>query len=274
MLLNHGKTVLWLVGLTLLQCAATGAQQREKSPPPLREEPLLAAEAATLRHIPLGLTVRNEDALPATSRLRPGDHVIIGATQFAAIHKLPKGVIKILFLHGNSAVPDSEEWRKAVAAADMLSLDDTRDVEAAKFLRKTADQFGKKVLLAPTGVVAEAVGRDMAPYGDVFLIQAQHWLQEDTSRELGPFCDKVHQLATEFRKANPKLQIWVQVGRRLDRGGGNAGLFVHAFARLKATHPEDLQTMHPFIGGGSAPKPGHGRAALEQFLDAIRPKGV
>ena len=61
------------------------------------------------------------------------------------------------------------------------------------------------------------------------------------------------------------------MGRKLERSGGTAGLFIHAYARLKATHPEDLQMMHPFIAGGPDPKPGHGFAALEQFLDALRP---
>jgi len=269
------KSGIALTGLILSLARAEGAQFTPENPAPMREEPLMAEEAATLGDLPLGLTLRgNERATEiAMTRLRPGDHVIVGANVVSLVAQLPKGLIRVLFVPSKDmSVMKTPEWQSALQAADMFSMDDTKDVEAAKTLRAAADQYGKKVLLAPTGEVTDKVGKEMAPYGDEYLLQAQRWLQEDTSRELTAFCDKVHQLVGEIHKSNPKAVIWVQVGRKLERSGGTAGLFIHAYARLKATHPEDIQMMHPFIGGGDNPPPGHGFAALEQFLDALRPK--
>jgi|GEM_PF-1029777 len=236
-----------------------------------REEPVEQADVAALKDLPLGFTIRDSSFLELVrTYLRTNDHVVVPARQVELIHKIPTAVTKVLFLPSRRELLETEAYQKAIKAADMLSTDDTRGVEEAKYLRQIADRHGKKTVLGPTGRDAERVAKEMAPFGDVFVIQAQRWLQEDTSRELKPFCDNVHRIAAAIRAGNPKAIIWVQVGRRMERGGGNAGLFFHAYARLKATHPEDLQAMHPFIAAMNA-RPEHGMAALKQFLRDLRP---
>jgi len=64
------------IPLILLLAPAAHAQRSEPEMAPLREEPLLAEEAAAVADLPLGLTIRNNEraAELAMTRLRKGDH--------------------------------------------------------------------------------------------------------------------------------------------------------------------------------------------------------
>jgi hypothetical protein len=265
--------------MAVLLAAAPGTRAAEKpkmgnpAPIPLREEPLEMAEAAALAGLPLGICVWSEDLFDLVAPyLRPGDHLIIGTSQLAVMDRVPKGVFTVLFLPQQHERIETAAYPKAIRAADALAMDDTPGLDQVKWIRQVADKYGKRAVVNPTGEDVQRLGGQMAPSADIFLIQAQRWLVEDRSRQLEPFCQKVHAVAEPLRKANPKVQIWVQVGRKLQYGGGNAGLFVHAFARLRTTHPEDLAHMQVFIAKAPDTQPGHGRQALQEFLAAVRPK--
>jgi hypothetical protein len=257
--------------------AIASAQGAEKPaapkavPTPLREEPLEKLETAAIADLPLGVCVWTEELFKlAAPYLRAGDHLLIGTSQLALVDCIPKGIYKTLLLPRRHELVEAAAYQQAIRAADALGMDDTPDLAQVKWIRQMADKYGKKTLLLPTGEDVQRLGTEMAPYADIFLIQSQRWLVEDRSRELRPYCDKVHSVANTLRQANPKLQIWIQVGRKLEYGGGNAGLFAHAFARLRAEHPEDLAHGQVFISKAPDTQPGHGRQALLEFLEAVR----
>jgi hypothetical protein len=251
----------------------SGAFAAPRAAVPLREEPLDKAEAAAIADLPVGTCLWTEEIFTLTKPyLRPGDHVVVGTSQLALMDRIPQGVYRVLFLPKPHEQAESPAYQQAIRQADALSMDDTPGLEAARWIRQMADKHGKKALLNHTGEDVQRLGAQMAPLADIFKIQAQRWLVEDRSRDLRPFCDKVHAMAETLRKANPKVQIWVQVGRKLEYGGGNAGLFAHAFARLRAAHPEDLAHMQVFVPKAPDTQPGHGKQAWVEFLSAIRAK--
>ncbi len=266
-------SLVLIFGIVAAVTAADKGAKRKVAPIPLREEPLDMTEAAAIADLPLGICIWSEELFNLVRPyLRKGDHLVVGTSQLAIMDRIPEGVYKVLFLPRQHSLIDTAEYQKAIARADALSMDDTPSVEQAKWLRQMADKYQKKALINPTGEEVQRVGDQMAPYGDIFKIQAQRWLVEDASRDLKPFCDKVHRVAESLRQANPKLQIWVQLGRKVQYGGSNAGVLVHGFAKLRASHPEDVIHGQIFIEKAPDTQPGHGKQALVEFLQAVRPK--
>jgi hypothetical protein len=268
------RVLFYVLFLLAVIAPARGAEKPAKAkavPTPLREEPLDKLEAAAIADLPLGICVWTEELFQlAAPYLRAGDHLLIGTSQLAIVDRAAQGIHKTLLLPRRHELAETAAYQRAIRAVDALGMDDTPDLEQVQWVRRMADKYGKKTLLLPTGEDAQRLGAEMAPYADIFLIQSQRWLVEDRSPELRLYCDKVHAVANRLRQANPKLQIWIQVGRKLEYGGGNAGLFAHAFARLRATHPEDLAHGQVFISKAPDTQPGHGRQALQEFLAAVR----
>jgi hypothetical protein len=79
-------------------------------------------------------------------------------------------------------------------------------VGSVRRMRALADQYGKKLALGPDHDFALSAGPAMAPYVDIFVLQIQRVQTEpDTVR------DFVLPLVSEIHKANPNVQISVQV---------------------------------------------------------------
>jgi hypothetical protein len=268
------RILLALLILMAADVVLDGAEHpkvRKVASTPLREEPLDKAEVTAIKDMPVGVCLWTEELFNLSSPyLRTSDHVIIGTSQLALVERIPAGVLKVLLLPRRHELAETEAYRNAMRAADALAMDDTPDVDQAKWISVMAGNYHKKALLLPTGEDVQRRGAEMAPYADLFLIQAQRWLVEDRSHNLESFCSKVHAVAENLRKANPKVQLWVQVGRSLQYGGGNAGVFVHGFARLRAVYPEDLSHMQVFAPKAPDTQPGHGQQALKEFLQLVR----
>ena len=225
--------------------------------------------------MPVGFTLRGKDTNTdwlqlAKDHLKSGDHVVIPSASYQLIHQIPSGLIKVLFLPSVSkgGFDETADWIKAIQATDYLSIDDTKPDEV-DYLVTIASKYNKKVLLGMTGKNAEVYGQQMVKSADAVLIQAQKWFIDDSSVDLNQFTTQVHQTIALMKSANPKLEFWVQVGRREDRGGGTADDFIRAYTTLKSKYPSDFQVMHPFITATAEPGSKQGAEALVEFLKAL-----
>lgn len=165
---------------------------------------------------------------------------------------------------------ETAEWLKYIEAADYLSSDDTTGVEEAAQIRKVADKYGKKVVIGSTGRVTSEIGDQMAKYGDVYVIQAQKWHEEDSSPNLDSFLNTLKTAVEKVKSGNPNISIWIQIGRRFERGGGTSEDFVKAYAAVLKTYPNYIDAMHPFIAGDAPEGSGSGSEALFKFVETYR----
>jgi hypothetical protein len=105
----------------------------------------------------------------------------------------------------------------------------------------------------------------------VFTIQSERWLVEDKSADKHEWLEHVSKWTAVVRKANPKCQIFIEIGRRLDRGGGTAAEWLEAYARLYQRDPHSFDGMYPFITRQASEDPQQGIGALKQLLAWLRP---
>ena len=228
-----------------------------------------------IAEMPVGFTLRGKDKNTdwlqlSKDHLKSGDHVVIPSASYQLVHQIPSGLIKVLFLPSMSrgGLNETDDWIKAIQATDYLSIDDTKPDEV-DYLVTIASKYNKKVLLGMTGKNAEVYGPQMVKSADAVLIQAQRWFIDDSSADLNQFTTQVHQTITLMKSTNPKLEFWVQVGRREDRGGGTADDFIRAYTTLKSKYPSDFQVIHPFITATAEAGSKQGVEALLEFLKAL-----
>lgn len=228
-----------------------------------------------INEMPIGFTIRGKDKNTdwlqlAKDHLKSGDHVVIPSASYQLIQQIPAGLIKVLFLPSISrgGLNETADWTKAIQSSDYLSIDDTKP-EEVDYLATVAKKYDKKVLLGMTGKNAQVYGQQMVKSADAVLIQAQKWFIDDSSADLSQFTNQVHQTITLMKSTNPKLEFWVQMGRREDRGGGTADDFIRAYTTLKSKYPDDFQVIHPFITATAEPGSNQGAEALLEFLKAL-----
>lgn len=124
-------------------------------------------------------------------------------------------------------------------------------VGSVRRMRALADQYGKKVALGPDRAFALSDGVAMAPYVDMFVLQVQRAQTEpETVREF------VVPLARELRRANPNLEISVQI-----RTEGDVKALADLLASLKPelngvsilTSPETVPVAEALVAELRAP---------------------
>lgn len=116
----------------------------------------------------------------------------------------------------------------------------------------------------------DAAVTQLSRHCDVFVIQAERWLVEDKSPDKPDFTSKVVRLSKAIREGNPNCRIFVEAGRRLDRGGGTADEFIHAFALLHAKDPQIFDGMYLFITRQPTTDNKQGLGALRQMIAWMR----
>jgi hypothetical protein len=77
-----------------------------------------------------------------------------------------------------------------------------------------------------------------------------------------------------IRKANPQCEIFIELGRRLDRGGGTADELLRALALLCEKDPGSFDGFQPFITRQSTDDPKQGIGALYHLMAWLRPEAI
>jgi hypothetical protein len=94
---------------------------------------------------------------------------------------------------------------------------DNNDVVGAiKKAAQAADQQGLKFVAAPSRAYTNTYGTQIAPFADIYLIQAQS-LQE---RGVKSYSDYVHSIVPKLKKSNSDLEITVQVSTKRPNAPG------------------------------------------------------
>jgi len=163
-----------------------------------------------------------------------------------------------------------------MARAKAISLFETSEPDEQIKKAQEVHAQGKLYSAAPTGERLltwgpETVGR-LAKSTDVFTIQAERWLVEDQTPDKKEFLKNVLANAKVIRAANPQCKILIELGRRLDRGGGTADQWIHALALLYAADPNSFDGFYPFVTRQPTKDPKQGFGALRQTVAWLRGK--
>jgi hypothetical protein len=232
-----------------------------------------AATLEALRRKRLGYNLQADNAALWEATARDNDLAKVGPQGYLAAELVSRGIIGLQYpAEGGHLSPPSSALEKR-ARATMLTeqADPASLVEAAR----KAHALGKEFFTAPTGERLETWGpeqvAEVARSSDVFTIQSERWLVEDQSADKHEWLDHVLKWTTVVRKANPQCQIFIEIGRRLDRGGGTAAQWLDAYARLYQRDPQSFDGMYPFITRQASEDPQQGLGALKQLLAWLRP---
>ena len=137
---------------------------------------------------------------------------------------------------------------------------------------------GKKFTAAPTGEHllswGEAKVGELAKHVDLIVIQAERWMYEDSSPGKPDYVSKVLRFSRAIRKANPQCEIFIEVGRRLDRGGGAADDMLRALALICEKDPGSFDGFQPFITRQDTDDSKHGLGALYHLMAWLRPEAL
>ena len=204
---------------------------------------------------------------------RPDDLLKVDPGGFNAAAFVTRGVIALQ--------PPAEGGRRPqpspdlIAKAKALMLFESSEPEDQVRKAREVRAKGKQFAVAPTGERLLQWGpekvAEIAKAADVFTIQAERWLYEDKSADKKDFLEKVLTFTHVIRKANPRCRIFIELGRRLDRGGGTADQWLHALALLYAKDPNSFDGFYPFITRQPTNDPKQGFGALRQVVAWLRP---
>ncbi|MCX7013644.1 MAG: hypothetical protein NTW86_13990 [Candidatus Sumerlaeota bacterium] len=162
-----------------------------------------------------------------------------------------------------------------MARARSLSLSEKAELDDLIKKGREVHAQGKQFSVAPTGERLLSWGpekvAELAKVADVFKIQAERWLIEDQSPDKKDFLGKVLTFTPVIRKANPRGRIFIELGRRLNRGGGTADQWVHALALLYEKDANSFDGFYPFITRQATSDPKQGFGALRQMVAWMRP---
>lgn len=196
----------------------------------------------------------------------------VGPRGYAAAENLTRGYIVVQYPPDDSseAGPSEPLLSKAQAITAAESLEPNQILDEANWVHKTGKQF----VVAPTGARLLRWDEDtlstIAQNSDVFIIQAQRWLVEDKSPYKEDFVSKVLMFSQIIRKANSNCKIFVEIGRRVDRGGGTAQEWIEALGYLYAADPNSFDGIYLFVTLQPAGS-NQGLGALEDMVALLRP---
>jgi len=232
-----------------------------------------AATLEALRAKRLGYNLQPDNAALWEATARADDFAKVGPQGYQAAELISRGYIALQYppAAGRLPAPSAELEKKARATTLSEQADPDSLAEAARKVHSK----GKDLISAPTGQRLEDWGPErvgeVAHSSDVFVIQSERWLVEDQTADKHEYLDHVLKWTAVIRKANPKCQIFIEVGRRLDRGGGTAAQWLDAYARLYGRDPHSFDGMYPFITRQPTDDPKQGIGALKQLLAWLRP---
>jgi hypothetical protein len=160
-----------------------------------------------------------------------------------------------------------------VAKSSAITPDESAEPDQILSKAKEVHDLGKAFVVAPTGARLERWGSEtisqIAENAEVFIIQAQRWLVDDTSPGKETFISKVLAVSAAIRKANPECKIFVEVGRRADRGGGTAEQWINAMALLYQENPTSFDGIYLFITRQATDQE-QGIGALQEMTSWLR----
>jgi hypothetical protein len=231
------------------------------------------ATLQALRAKSLGYNLQDDNLGLWEAAARADDLAKVGPLGYSAAELATKGYIAVEFPREGGRMPQPSA--ALLAKAKALTLAESLEADALSEKAREIHARGKQLAVAPTGALLLAWGPEkvsqLARQADLFVIQAERWLVEDESADKRDFTEKVLTFSRAIRQGNPKCRIFIEVGRRIDRGGGTADHWLHALALLYAKDPNSFDGIYPFISRQPSEDPHQGIGALRQMLAWLRP---
>lgn len=220
----------------------------------------------------LGYNLNRDNYQLWQATAREGDLVKIGQSGYNFAEKLDTGFFVIQFPPEGSASPGPSE--SLMRRAQSITAPETLEPHQILAEAERARALGKKFVVAPTGARLlrweDSTLREIAQKSDVFIIQAQRWLVEDTTPNKENFVSRVVMLSEAIRDANPNCKIFIQVGRKAERGGGTADEWIDALGHLYTAAPTSFDGIYLFITYQPT-TPDQGFGALKDMVALLRP---
>jgi hypothetical protein len=250
---------------------ATAASPAQSTPGTLPSIPADVLDGLRQKAIGYNIDSTVIDFWNATAH--PDDLAKVGPQAYSIASRITKGII-VLQNPANTAAsgPSSDLVSKAKA----LTIDESVEPHTIIAQGQEARNTGKLFVVAPTGARLLRFTPDqvaqIAKVSDIFIIQAERWLVEDTSPTKATFIGNVLKFSNEIRAANPQCKIYIEVGRRLDRGGGTADQWIQALSLLYQKDPQSYDGIYLFITRQANDDPNQGIGALHLMIAWLRPQ--
>jgi hypothetical protein len=206
------------------------------------------------------------------STARIDDLVKIGPSNYEVGEQISKGFKVLQYPPEESINPGPSKF--LLDQVDAITV--AEDLEPNQILVAAGEvhEMGKQFVVAPTGSRLLrwdlATLQSVAAEADVFVIQAQRWLVEDLSPGKDALIGNILHFSAILRESNPEIKIFVEVGRRADRGGGTAEEWLHALSLLYQAEPGSFDGVYLFITRQET-GPDQGYGALKDMVSALRP---
>jgi hypothetical protein len=256
---------------------AKARQKLQTIAPPPADIP--AATLEKLRAKSLGMNLQDDNLALWEIAARSNDFVKVGALGYRAAELVTRGRIRL-----QPPQPGAKGSRmpgpspKLMEKAWGLNLNEQATPEDQIRMADAAHATGKKFTVAPTGERllswGEAKVGELARHVDLFVIQAERWMYEDHSPGKQDYVSKVLRFSRAIRAANPQCEVFIELGRRLDRGGGAADELLRALALLCEKDPGSFDGFQPFITRQDTDDPKQGIGALYHLMAWLRPEAL
>jgi hypothetical protein len=249
-------------------------RQLQAIPPPPAD--VTPATLERLRAKAIGLNLQDDILGLWEAAARPEDFVKVGPLGYQAAELVTRGHLCLQMPRPGARMPGPSTNLQEKAWG--LTLDEQATPEEQAKGAKRVHAKGKKFLAAPTGERLLTWGdqqvASLAKHTDVLILQAERWMHEDNAPAKPEFTGKVLRFSRVIRTANPDCKIFVELGRRLDRGGGAADELVRGLALLCEKDPSSFDGFYPFITRQETNDPKQGLGALAHLLAWLRPEAV
>jgi hypothetical protein len=200
------------------------------------------------------------------------DLVKIGPSNYEVGEQISKGFMVLQYPPQESTNPGPSKL--LLDKVDAVTVAEDLDPDQILVAAGEVHEMGKQFVVAPTGsrllrwdlTTIQSIAAEV----DVFVVQAQRWLVEDLSPGKDIFIGNILHFSDILRESNPEIKIFVEVGRRADRGGGTAEEWLHALSLLYQTEPDSFDGIYLFITRQET-SPDQGYGALQDMVAALRP---
>jgi hypothetical protein len=253
---------------------AKARQKLQTIPPPPAD--ISAATLEKLRSKSFGMNLQDNTVALWELAARPNDFVKVGVLGYRTAELVTRGRIRLQPPQPGSKMPGPSP--KLMERAWALNLNENATPEEQMKMADETHAAGKKFTAAPTGKNllswGEAKVADLAKHVDLIVIQAERWMYEDHSPGKQDYVNKVLRFSGAIRAANPNCEIFIELGRRLDRGGGAADELLRGLALLCEKDPGSFDGFQPFITRQDTDDPKQGLGALYHLMAWLRPEAL